>query len=112
MNAEKIKRFLRVMAGTLLPVLITMFADWSNKVSIPVMAMIAGAIQVAYRKANPLDGTSQAGRFIRVALFTLFPQIVAIYGFKSSEAQVLAVALTGAMEVAWRDSFPGDGDSE
>lgn len=105
----KFLRFLRVFIATLLPALIAYSTSWSAAIAIPAIGVVAAAVQVAYRKVNPLEGTSQLYRFLRVAAFAALPQLITLYQPASSTEWVIILSFaSGALESAYRASWPED----
>lgn len=106
---SQVVRFLRVFLTTLIPALLAYTSNLPAGTVPVVVGTAAGALAVLWRKLNPLQGTSQLWRFIRMALFTGVPQI-AVLAFPDSDASFvgLLAVFSAAAEVAYRDAFPED----
>ena len=94
-------RALRVFLSALVPAVLVSLTDWSAGVSIPIVAVAVGAINVAYRKSNPFEGTSQAWRFVRLFAFTMAPAVIAFTTDLTASLPALAAA-PAILEVLFR----------
>ena len=101
-------RFLRTFIFTVLPVLITLATSWPGAVRIPLIGVVAAALAVGYRKVNPLAGSSQAARFLRVSLFAALPQLLTLLNSIDQSWGIALAAISGALEVSYRSAYPDD----
>lgn len=107
MNGNIIK-FFRITLGTAVPAILLYASELPGVVAVPVVAFIAGFLSVTWRKFNPLEGTSQLQRFLRVSLIVGVPQALAMGFGGDAPIAIVAAILSSSLEVAYRDVFPED----
>jgi hypothetical protein len=103
----QIVRFLRVFLSAAIPVVIAFAVSLPTVARLPLVAVTVAAIQVAWRQANPLEGTSQLARFVRVFIFGLLPQLFTLHPLlASAEWAAMLGTVTALAEVAYRETWP------
>lgn len=102
---QSLFRFVRVFLATVVPTTLAFLAKPTGIPfidAVPLVAVAAGILNVLWREYDPLDGTSQLGRFVRTALFTGVPQFVAVALSDKPQWVLVAGAISAALEQGYR----------
>lgn len=101
-------RAIRVYLTALAPLILIDLTNWSATVAVPLVGVLVGALNVAYRRVNPFEGTSQAWRFARYFLWSAGPASIAMAGDWLNGFNVPALAVVPALlEVLFRSATVG-----